>query len=398
MLKEMVQIEGTITTVSPVHIGSGKMKGTFHPTLDHIPGRTLRGMLGYYLYKNCDSLKSPLPGKSLFEATGINEQSDLNKIHILFRNAYFEKDSTRFGQTVCAPLCLQWCKRCDHLVDKNVGICKNTVNNISCGHEGKKRGGFISWKSFETGNFLSKTASTTIITKCPIIRKTHTGPGKDDRITPYHIEGLSENQKFGFRMLVGEQFVDSIKESLINAPVFSGIGGFRSRGYGTVRFDIPGEPRRVEDLIGTRTEKIKAQFKGDNSGVFTLVANAPMILRKAMADGKPGSSVGFDEVFLQRANECLTFIRQLTGISSGKVSYAGDTPAVSLGRGFARGWSLEKNNTVDEIIPCISAGSTVEVKADPEAIAVLEMFGIGDMTHCGYGQVYCLPPKEVSAI
>lgn len=133
----MIQLEGFITAISPLHIGSGRSKGTFIQTLDYIPGRTIRGMLGYYLYKN---------DRQLFDNIGIDEEKDISRMGIFFKNAYPVEEN---GTTVASPLILRWCKRCDALFarERDERECKNVENNIPCLHEGKKYSGLMSLES-----------------------------------------------------------------------------------------------------------------------------------------------------------------------------------------------------------------------------------------------------------
>ena len=369
----MKQIEGIIRTLSPVHLGTGRSQGTFLPTLDYIPGRTIRGMLGYYLFRS---------NPDLFKKTGIGEYKDPSRIKIHFRNAYPVSDK---GETVCSPLSLKWCKRCDSLMAGDDFFCRRKdAGNTPCLHEGKKRQGFISDISFSTGKFDKPVeVRKTITTKCPIIRSTHTSPkGAEEgyELSPYHIQAIAEGQEFRFRILVMDDTVSSqVVEALSQASLYSGLGGFRSRGYGIVAF----ENMRVNDLkeiIPQRRRELEAH-KGSPA---TLVTNAPMILRS-----EERSVIGF-------ADAAQTFIaevnRSLESAHAGAQLTLDPDRKVSLGRDIARGWSLEKESPVDEIIPCISAGSTIPILLnDAGVIAALETFGIGEMTYCGYGQVYCLP-------
>jgi CRISPR/Cas system CSM-associated protein Csm3 (group 7 of RAMP superfamily) len=173
----MIQLDGVITAVSPLRIGSGQSKGTFIQTLDHIPGRTLRGMLGYYLFKN---------DKQLFDSTGIDEEKDISKMGIFFKNAYpVENDEV----TVASPLNLRWCKRCCALFERDERECKSSVNNKPC----------------------------LIETKCPITRDKHASMPQDSELKPYHIQSIDSGARFGFRMLVRDEFADKIIEALRNA-------------------------------------------------------------------------------------------------------------------------------------------------------------------------------------
>lgn len=371
----MKQIEGIIRTVSPVHLGTGRSQGTFLPTLDYIPGRTIRGMLGYYLFKK---------NRELFNKSGIGEYKDPSKIKIHFRNAY---PVSKEGETVCSPLSLKWCKRCNSLMDEDDFFCrKKGSDGSSCLHEGKKRTGFISDTSFSTGIFQKPDEiRKTITTKCPIIRGTHTSPGSADDgydLSPYHIQAIAKGQKFRFRILVNsddEAFVNALQNALVESSLYAGLGGFRSRGYGIISFEDL-LSRNLADFVGQRREQLEP-LNGSNA---VLVMNAPLILRNGN-----DSVIGFNDknqTFQEKANAVLTTVHATTQLQ------LNDQGKVTLGWDIARGWSLEKENPVDELIPCISAGSTIPICiTDTGVIAALEVFGLGEMTYCGYGQVYCIP-------
>ncbi|PKL59046.1 MAG: hypothetical protein CVV34_00045 [Methanomicrobiales archaeon HGW-Methanomicrobiales-5] len=353
----MIQLEGVITAISPLHIGSGRSKGTFIQTLDHIPGRTLRGMLGYYLFKN---------DKQLFDSIGIDEEKDISKMGIFFKNAYpVENDE----MTVASPLNLRWCKKCGALFEKDERECKGSVNNKPCLHEGKKHAGFILLKSLKEKKLKPISQPTKIETKCPITRDKHASMPADSELKPYHIQSIDSGARFGFRMLVRDEFADKIIEALRNAGTFYGVGGFRSRGYGSVRFDITGKTD-MNEVLAKRTDEISKMSSK------LLIVNSQMILR----DGNE-SIIGFDETFLEYSSNVLKSI----GLA-GKINFVENTGKISTG--IARGWSLKNNNSLSELIPCINAGSCINVSGDAQALSALEAYGIGEMINCGYGDVY----------
>ncbi|MBU4076098.1 MAG: hypothetical protein KKD46_06690 [Euryarchaeota archaeon] len=354
----MIELNGFITALSPIHIGSGRSKGTFIKTLEHIPGRTIRGMLGYYLYKN---------DRQLFEATGINEEMDFSKMGIFFKNAY---PVVNDGTTVASPLLFRWCKKCDTLFEKGENECKNIENNLPCLQEGAKYSGLMSFDSIKERRLKrEKPPSMQIETKCPITRTGHASMPEGSDLSPYHIESISQGARFGFRILVKDEFSDRIIESLKNAGTFYGIGGFRSRGYGSVRFDLAGK----QDLGG------KMQKRADEIsaiGKKLLVANSQMVLRNG-----EDSVIGFDDTFKKYAEMTLNSM----GIK-GKIDIVRDNARIA--RSIARGWSLKNQNSLSSLITCIASGSCVGISGDAQALSALEVYGVGEMTNCGYGDVY----------
>lgn len=359
----MIELKGVMTALTPLHLGTGKKRGTFFKTLDYVPGRTLRGMLGYHLYTN---------DRELFDRLAISEDSDMSKTNIFFKDAHSVYED-KF--TVASPIALRWCKGCSELMGYKVNECSNP----GCLQEGKKIFGFITKDSFLTGKLEKGSVKKQIETKCPITRKGHTSPGSDFELSPYHIESIASKSRFGFRIVVEDEFVDDVKMALRESGVFSGLGGFRSRGYGSVAFTSLKETP-VSELIEKRASEI-----AENKETL-LVTNSPLILRKGNS-----SIIGFGattegDLFLEAVNN--TFMQR--GFSgSVAVKYAEGNPKQRISEGIAGGWSLKYGNSESEVIPCTGSGSCAEVVYDrPEALAALEVYGIGEMTNSGYGDVY----------
>ncbi len=359
----MIELTGTLTAVSPLHIGMGKKSGTFVKTLEHIPGRTIRGMVGYYLYTN---------KRELFDKLRINEDMDMSDTGVYFKDALPRFDD---HNTIASPISLRWCKKCEYLMEYNAKECHNMTDGKKCLHEGKKVTGFITLKSVSSGKLEKARVNMQISTKCPITRDGHTSPGLDYESSPYHIEGIVPGTKFGFKCLVEDEYVDDLKEALTEAGVFAGLGGYRSRGYGTVAFtDMTETP--VDDVIQKRSSEIS-----DIRNVM-MVANSPMILKNDTL-----SVIGFGDRFEEYAAKVSTSgnLSVTCIIEQGEKE---DQVKQRLTEGIARGWSIKDRNKVSEIIPCIGHGSCVMIKGDPEVLATLEMYGVGEMTNSGYGDVY----------
>jgi len=339
------------------------MRGTFFRTLEYVPGRTLRGMLGYHLYTN---------DLGLFDKLAISEDLDMSKTNIFFKDAY-PIYNNKF--TVASPAVLRWCKGCNSLMGYKMKECSNP----KCLQEGKKASGSITEDSFRTGMLEKGSIKKQIETKCPITRKGHTSPGSDFELSPYHIESIASKARFGFRVMVGDEFVDDVKTALKESGVFSGLGGFRSRGYGSVAFtDIKEIP--VSELIEQRASEI-SEIKET-----LLVTNSPLILRKG-----DHSFIGFgataeEDLFSEAIKKTLVQ-RGFSGSVAAK--YTDGNPKQRISEGIAKGWSLKDGNRASEVIPCIGAGSCAEIVYDqPGVLAALEVYGIGEMTNSGYGDVY----------
>lgn len=358
----MIEITGTMAAASSLHIGTGKKTGTFSKTLEYVPGRTIRGMVGYYLYKN---------NKELFDRLKINEDNDMRNTGVFFKDAYpMYKDKI----TVASPVALRWCKKCHHLMEYETTECQQAINGKPCLHEGKKETGFIIKDSIGTGILEKASLDTHIETKCPIMRSGHTSPGSDNNISPYHIESISSGTNFGFRCIVDDESAAELKSALCEAGIFSGVGGYRSRGYGLVTFQNFKE-KPVAELIEERAHNL--------SGIDNLlmVTNSPMILKD-----EEKSIVGFAGKF----EDYVSIVKELSGHNGiFKIISGQDIVEQRITEGIARGWSIKEGNKVSEIIPCIGHGSCLKIHGhDPKVLAAMEVYGVGEMTNSGYGDVY----------
>jgi len=212
-------------------------------------------MLGYHLYTN---------NRGLYDKLAISEDLDMSKTNIFFKDAHPVYDD-KF--TVASPVALRWCKGCKGLMGYK------EYSNPECLQEGKKVSGFITEDSVTKRKLEKGNVRKQIETKCPITRKGRTSPGSDFELSSYHIESIVSKSRFGFRIVLENEFVDDVKMYLGESGVFSGLGGFRSRGYGSVAFtDFKETP--VSELIEQRASEI-SEIKET-----LLVTNSPLILRK----------------------------------------------------------------------------------------------------------------------
>lgn len=95
----LIELTGTITAISSLHIGTGKKTGTFSETLEYIPGRTIRGMIGYYLHSN---------NRELFDKLRISEDDDMSKTGVFFKDAlpmYVSKKNPSVIKSTVQHLC-----------------------------------------------------------------------------------------------------------------------------------------------------------------------------------------------------------------------------------------------------------------------------------------------------
>ncbi|MDD1724402.1 MAG: RAMP superfamily CRISPR-associated protein [Methanospirillum sp.] len=355
----MLMIQGDITSLSPLHFGNGRTRGTFSQTLPYIPGRTIRGMIGWYLFQN---------DHALFDACGLAEDHDATKMHLFARNAYPLAGGMR---SVYAPLKYYWCKGCQSLIPAGKTECNMTMKGFPCLQEGRRYTGMIGMETFSEKRLKNPDpVPMRLETKCPITRDGHTSMGKDWQLKPYHIQGIEPGVSFGFQMLADETVSEGVLSCLEEASYTCGLGGFRSRGYGLVDFSTePGV--QVKELVDRRSGEIGEQE------THLLTLNSPCITRS-----HDRCIIGFGDEFFREANS-----RLASAGFSGDISPGADA-SPEITKALVRGWSLKNGNKVDEIVPATSPGSCITVEGSPQSLAALEVLGVGDLLSCGYGEVY----------
>ena len=339
-------LRGVLSAISPLHIGT-MGAGNYHPTLKYVPARTLRGMLGNFLFH---------ANQELFNELRITED-DSNKI--LFKPA-LPKDS------VASPLILSWCKRCGGLIKEGEEEC------TECLHEGKGRGGFMQNASYEDQRFKPPTMKLRIDTKCPITRRGHTSPSDRYELAPYNIGALNAGMEFDFRCIVADEYVTSVKETLKEAGILCGLGGFRSKGYGLVEFEFDKEELETE-YIEQRTSEL-------DDSVLLIVLNS-----EAIFEDSGGYVIGFESEILNKDLGTVTIQKQ------------------KFSEGRARGWMInrgvrkgnKKGYGLDKIVPATGLGSSTLVEMGARRAAEAELNGIGGWKSI-YGDVYFRRWNDVS--
>lgn len=341
MMNETI-VSAEITAITPIHIGTGVQVGTYHPTLNYIPARVLRGMLGNYLFNQ---------HADLFKQLKISEDED--KTNILFKPAMPDG-------MITIPDALRWCKGCGRLIGDDMKECTDE----SCLQEGSKRTGFMSKMELNQRKIESKTPKKSITTKCPITRNGHTSPSERYALSPYHVQAIEKGSKFTFRCVMKanandvEKNLDEFRGYLEEAGLFYGIGGFRSRGYGSILFDRF-TIESVEESVDKRMNEL------DESAL--LVLNSPAVFREG-----DKYCIGFREDMLKKYID-------------GNFKLGGCHFSETL----VRGWTIKGKSRRDQIEPALDAGSCVEIELDTKIQADIEVHGIGEERHI-HGDVYFL--------
>jgi len=357
-MNDHVILKGHIIALSHLHLGTGLNIGNFYPTHDHIPARVIRGMLGNYLHEE---------RREYFEKTNIDNDKEPE---IFFKPAFFK------GQSA-VPRLLHWCKgEKNHLLDKGQLSCASEGRN----NESKRKSGyFFPKRSIEERRFINGFLADkkTIYTKCPIIKERHTSPAGDEELAPFNIESIMPGVSFMFRCIVPGNLVEKIKIWLKEAGIFYGLGGFRSKGHGTVLFRFDEEKNEpVSDYIHRREKELEGKK-------VLLVVNSPLIIR----NGDEKYSVGFDKELIKA--EIVRIIDTHSSVYNSTHNSSCIVYISSFCKTLVRGWTMKDYYHLRTLIPAVEAGSSAVIDLHPRACALLEVFGLGMNNHIN-GDVYFL--------
>ncbi len=338
-----VLIEGRFTALSHIHMGTGERKGNFHPTDVYVTAKALRGMLGTYLYHY---------DRDLFEKSGIGTEESI----LRFFPSYL-------SGSLPSPSNLKWCKACGGLIEKENGNCERVIETKNgthiCGNEGKRNSGIFLTKSLKDKVFQKPSVGKTIQAKVPIVRDTGTSPDKDYPLKPYNIEVFGKGRTFDFMMKCPQELADTMIEYLKEAGLLMGVGGFRSRGMGTILFET----------LNTMTveEKRKEMMKELDGDELLMIVTSPVIVKDS-----GGYTVGFNTDILRKAG------LQVRSVRANMSRYV---------KGYARGWDYSGGDyRLNETVPATAPGTSYFLSADNESAVDAELNGIGEQREI-YGHV-----------
>ncbi|MHA1407927.1 MAG: RAMP superfamily CRISPR-associated protein, partial [Candidatus Heimdallarchaeaceae archaeon] len=319
-----------------------------HPTLHFIPGRTLRGMIGNYLFQQ---------DKNLFTKIAISEE-DVNQTKILFKPS-LPKNTKIIGKNI------RVCKKCKKIVKEQ--LCP------SCKHETTQESGYGNFEVLKKEGRLQKVeVQTTITTHAPISRKTHT-TDPEMELKPFNVESILPGTEFDFTIILDNEFTEQIKQIFNEAGTYFGLGGFRSKGYGEVEFTNI-EVSSSDNLDFAYYEK------------GLLIANSEIIFQY---DEKQ-NFIGFQEKIMKKYLQ--KSYKLLYGQESSQFSLK--VFSQQIRESLARGWSISNSSHLDRLEPSIAPGSTCILELQNEKIQkAIQIFGLGEKINMGYGDIYLLEEK-----
>jgi CRISPR/Cas system CSM-associated protein Csm3 (group 7 of RAMP superfamily) len=359
-----IRLKGTITVITPLHIGEGVQFNSIKRTRNYIPGSVIRGAVGISLIKamciktkyvdNHDECpaKEGCPYYQLFE--------EKKSTTMIFRNAYPKHNGcVNKGTYLPAPLTLYYCGNCDerfysYNTPPNCPCCKNPLEP----YEG----------------YLCSVCEH--ITKSPVelIRIVSKNQKQDLNENIHNIETIRPNSQFRLDILMNlrsENYIDLIHDILERVIPEEGIGWGKRQGFGKVMIKIEEVKPILIDELCTRAEEINTK-----DFVVRLISNT--FLKASMIRS---------ETMRAYASRAYSLIYHKSKPSLPELIQAEHKIAYSM---FG-GWSLKKNKR--KTFPSLKAGSVFRFKCGEKhidlakSLAALEAYAIGGFKTYGLGQI-----------
>lgn len=371
------RITAVLTTVTPLHFGSGLRSGVIKRSLGYIPGSALRGAVGTSLIKEVCKLARPLVKHEECEHFD-------DCVYVTLFGEEFGKASNVFFR-YSYPLHLK-CGGVYQPAPKTVYQCRNsqckkTYDRIlppmkcDCGSDIEL---FHGYRCDRCGEISERPVDFSRTTSTALDRKMVSGAmvGEDRDAGTLHVtETIRQGSKFSVEVLVSRDCVDCIevlKATLERGLKDEGMGGAKSRGLGSVSVENLSVETVSEDIARKRSAEV-------NTERFSVRLVSPMLLDGYMLNSSS---------LLEGCRRAYSWL-----LHEGKPSLQNvELKATRAESDTVSGWSL-KTQKRRMIEPAISAGSVFQFEGNEKdeilalGLAALEFHAIGAYKPHGCGQI-----------
>ena len=373
------QVNATVRTVTPLHVGTGRRTGVIKHSYPFIPGSVIRGVVGTSILKATCQLDKPLKDHESCEYFEDCQYAQLF-------GEEFGKSSRIFFRYVY-PLHLK-CNGTYHIAPKTLYICRNRqcrktydamIPPSECEVCGKSLEPYHGYLCDECGQIEEYPISLSRITSTALDRRLGSAAQikREEEMsgTLHTIEVIEKGSSFALELLVhrdNREDLKVIRAALERSISDEGIGGGKSRGLGGVEI----EDIRVEEVTDEQVEKKAGKIDPTKFSVRSL---SPLLLDGRLLE---------PSMLLESARRAYTWI-----FHEGKPTLPDvelEDRRISLEN--YSGWSLKEDRR-RRIEPAISSGSVFQFRCDrgdetlANAFTALEHYAVGAYKPHGCGQV-----------
>jgi CRISPR-associated protein Csx10 len=399
----MKRINLEIKALSPLAIGRQKPGGSISEAESYIPGTVIRGAVANYILKRANT---PITASDNFHSLFLGENP------AIFQNAYpatieGDKQTRIQPQVRVVPATVLSSKTKSGFKPKGNGVFDTLIDRFcaegygylydpNCPADGGRVDTFTGFYSELNGKYYSHSATTRLLTRVGINRRRATS---EERVL-YSIEVLNESQNRGKiekpviytgAILVADELADSLQRFINNHQEDLRLGGATSRGLGRVKVtakppvDVKAVKPSVEERINKFQNKLQKRWNEwkqiyyqpledllQNRTYFTIDLQSDAILRE-----KWRRTTVISEDMLQ----------EFAGVSDSSLKLHAAYSSYDYLSGWNSAWGLMKDVELITNKGGVYLFSTNDAKLWMEKLGDLEVYGVGDRTSEGFGQI-----------
>ncbi|MBK1986920.1 CRISPR-associated RAMP protein Csx10 [Sphaerospermopsis aphanizomenoides BCCUSP55] len=392
----MKKIELEIKALSPLAIGHKKPGGNISEVEDCIPGSVIRGAVASQILKQTNQEIEP--------------DDDFYKLFLggnpaIFQNAYPE-DAKIKSEVIVIPTTALSSKIKPGFKTKGDGVFDTLIDRFCAENygqvydfnspregnevEGDRVDNFPGFYSRKSSKYSKNSAKTRLLTRVGINRRRATS---EERVL-YSIEVLNESKEqkkeaviYTSKILAPDDLANTLQTFIHNHQDSFRLGGASSRGLGKIKMTAK-PPQEIESKVNYQIDQFNQKLRkrwDEWSNIFGTVSDLPANRIYFTIDLQ--SDAILTENWQRTTVISETMLKQFTGVKDSSLQLHTAYSSYDYRSGWNAAWGLMKDVELVTNRGGVYLFSTDNKDSWLQAWEDLEMYGIGDRTSEGFGQV-----------
>jgi CRISPR-associated protein Csx10 len=398
----MKPIQLLIAAKSPLALGQAKTGSSVSNVESYIPGTVIRGALAGMMLRQAQA-----DGQDFSQALDSDFKTLFIDNQAVFQNAYpaITEELTLYPNVKVMPATALSAKSSsgfkpkgngvfDTLIDRFCAEAYGMVYDPNCPVDGGRVDPFKGLYSIDSsGSYHSHSSTTRLLTRVGINRRRNTA---EDQVL-YSIQVLNESKRkgqldedmvFASTVWVCDSLVDSLLGYLTAQANNFRFGGSASRGLGKVEI----KPRLIEPDLSL-AERVNAFNRGlkerwERWKIFNSIHRESIAGRCFFTLDLQSDAI-LTEQWQRTTVISESMLKEAVGLSSGDLKFHNAYSSYGLRSGWNAAWGLPKDTelTTDRGSVYLFSIDEKEQASWTSKLEELEIWGIGDATAEGFGQV-----------
>ncbi|MEH2411425.1 type III-D CRISPR-associated RAMP protein Csx10 [Nostoc sp.] len=393
----MKKINLEIKALSPLAIGRQKPGGNISEAETFIPGSVIRGAVAGQILKEANQQ--------------IEEGDDFHKLFLsenpaIFKNAYPTGDDKVKSEVKVIPTTALSSKIEPGFKPKGHGVFDTLIDRFCAENfgqiydfnspvkgnelEGDRVDSFLGFYSQNTSKYSKNSANSRLLTRVGINRRRATS---EERVL-YSIKVLNESKEqkkqpviYTSAIVVSDDLVDSLHTFIDNHQDNFRLGGSSSRGLGKVKITAKKQSdikSNVDNQINQFNQKLRIRWN-EWGNIFSNASELPSNRIYFTIDLQADAIL--TENWRRTTVISETMLQQVTGVNDSSLQLYTAYSSYDYRSGWNAAWGLMKDVELVTNRGSVYLFSTENKDLWLKAWEDLEIYGIGDRTSEGFGQV-----------